>query len=58
MKKVRKSTTANTKFVQKWMKVVYINSSVIYLNWCGATMVLQAMSFLHKFPKRCGALKK
>jgi hypothetical protein len=49
---LNKKPTANNKFVQKWLTVVYVNSSVIYLIWCGTTMVLQAMPFLHKFAKR------
>jgi hypothetical protein len=49
---LKKARTANSKFVQKWLTVVYVISSVIYLIWCGATMVLQAMPFLHKLANR------
>lgn len=27
----KEKTTGNSKFVQKWLTVVYVNSSVIYL---------------------------
>ena len=45
-------TPYNSKFVQKWLTVVYVKSFVNYLIWYGMTMVLQVMPFLHKFPKR------
>ncbi|MET4084174.1 hypothetical protein ABIB40_004148 [Pedobacter sp. UYP30] len=46
------TSTAHSKFVQKWLTVVQLRSFVDYLVQCGATMVLQAMPFLHKFSKR------
>lgn len=49
---VAKRPTGNNKFVQKWLTVVYVNSSVNYLVQCGTTSVLQAMPFMHKFAKR------
>jgi hypothetical protein len=42
----------NSKFVQKRLTVVYVNSSGIYLILYSTTMVLQAMSFLRQAPKR------
>jgi hypothetical protein len=47
-----KITTANSKFAQKWLTVVQLRFFVINFGLCGATMVLQAMPFLHKFSKR------
>jgi hypothetical protein len=38
--------------VQKWLTVVQLRFFVNYLVLCGATMVLQAMPFLHKFSNR------
>jgi len=49
---IKRKTGYNSKFVQKWLTVVYVNSSVIYLIQCGTTLVLQAMPFLHKFSNR------
>jgi hypothetical protein len=46
------TSTANSKFVQKWLTVVQLRFFVNYLVQCGATSVLQAMPFLHKFSKR------
>jgi hypothetical protein len=46
-------TAYNRKFVQKWLTVVQLRFFVNYLGLWGSTMVLQAMPFLHKFPKRC-----
>jgi Iap family predicted aminopeptidase len=42
----------NRKFVQKWLTVVQLRFFVNYLVQCGATLVLQAMPFLHKLAKR------
>jgi len=47
-----KNTAGNSKFVQKWLTVVQLRFLVINFGLWGATMVLQAMPFLHKFPKR------
>jgi len=52
------ATSANRKFVQKWLTVVQLGFFVNYLVLCGTTMVLQAMPFLHKFSKRYHQLKK
>ncbi|MGY3052229.1 hypothetical protein ACVWYG_000419 [Pedobacter sp. UYEF25] len=57
MTTVKKITTTNSKFWQKWLTVVHVNSSAIYLIWCGTTMVLQVMPFLQKFPKRYRAFR-
>jgi hypothetical protein len=48
----KKCTSANRKFVQKWLKGVQLRFFVNYLIQCGATLVLQAMPFMHKFSKR------
>lgn len=48
-----RKTNANNKFMQKWLTVVQFNSSVIYLIYCGTTMVLQVMPVLHKLANRC-----
>jgi hypothetical protein len=46
------TTAGNSKFAQKWLTVVQLRFFVVNFGLCGATMVLQAMPFLHKFSKR------
>jgi len=52
MESIKRTTGYNSKFVQKWLTVVHVNPFVNYLVQCCATIVLQAMPFLHKFANR------
>lgn len=45
---IKSQTPYNSKFVQKWLKVVHLNNLV----QCGTTLVLEVIPFLYKFSKR------